>query len=291
MRSKPFNLILVAGAMRSGTTLLQQVLCTSPAANPFVHGCRYLVSHIGIYAKYAGTDRLYVDDHLGGAQGLFDFTKDLLDRLLQETHQRLGGPDALVLKSPELSTYFPHAAALFPAARFVISVRDPKDTIASMIKVGEKHRQDGVNSFLARADRNLKVLCTSYRQFYLPVIKAIDNGGEELKARVLFVPYEQLIGDTETEVRRLSAFCDLSLSPAEMADRDARRSRVTRETDPLFDHPHWSAYVTGLSGGPISGASIGRHREVLSADEAEKIDALCADIRQAFGYGASRRRP
>src|SRR3546814_7922566 len=45
MTQASFRLIFVAGSMRSGTTLLQQLLCTSPAANPFVHGCRYLVSH------------------------------------------------------------------------------------------------------------------------------------------------------------------------------------------------------------------------------------------------------
>src|SRR3546814_5105671 len=106
--------------MRSGTTLLQQILCASPAANSFIHGCRYLVSQIGVYAQYAGPDRLFIDDYLGGPQGLFDFTKDLLDRMLQKTHQRSGRPAALVLKSPELATYFPHAAVLIPAARFVI---------------------------------------------------------------------------------------------------------------------------------------------------------------------------
>src|SRR3546814_6718309 len=88
--------------MRSGTTLLQQILCASPAANSFIHGCRYLVSQIGVYAQYAGPDRLFIDDYLGGPQGLFDFTKDLLDRMLQKTHQRSGRPAALVLKSPEL---------------------------------------------------------------------------------------------------------------------------------------------------------------------------------------------
>src|SRR3546814_14974745 len=72
MTQASFRLIFVAGSMRSGTTLLQQLLCTSPAANPFVHGCRYLVSHLGVYANYAGADRLYVDDYLGGPKGLFE---------------------------------------------------------------------------------------------------------------------------------------------------------------------------------------------------------------------------
>src|SRR3546814_17852187 len=129
--------------MRSVTTLLQQLLCTSPAANPFVHGCRYLGSHRGVYANYAGADRIYVDDYLGGPKGLFDFTKELLARLLRETHTRLGQQEALVLKSPELSTYFPHAAELFPEARFVNSVGDPKDPTASTIEVGARARPFG----------------------------------------------------------------------------------------------------------------------------------------------------
>src|SRR3546814_18131453 len=59
----------------------------------------------------------------------------------------------------------------------------------------------------------------------------------------------------------------------------------------LLRHPHWSAYITGLSGGPISGASIGRHREVLAPSQADKIDELCADIPPAFGYGPPTTRP
>src|SRR3546814_9395344 len=70
VESKPFKLILVAGAMRSGTTLLQQILCASPAANSFIHGCRYLVSQIGVYAQYAGPDRLRSEEHTSELQSL-----------------------------------------------------------------------------------------------------------------------------------------------------------------------------------------------------------------------------
>jgi hypothetical protein len=279
--------------MRSGTTLLQQMLCTSPAANPSIHGCRYLVSQVALYAQYAGSDRLYIDGYLGGAQELFDFTKDLLNRLLQETHARLGRPATLVLKSPELSIHFPHAAALFPEARFVISVRDAKDTIASMIRVGEKHRQRGVNSFLAAAvaGRNLHALCMSYRQFYLPVVQAISEERGDLRSRVFFVRYDDLIGDTHTTARRLSEFSGLSLEPAALGDSAARRTLINRETDPLFKHPRWSAYVTDLSGGPISSASIGRYHDVLTAAEAQKVDELCQDIDQLLRPELVMQRP
>ncbi|WP_299398933.1 sulfotransferase [Pelagibius sp.] len=284
MSAEPYRLVLVAGAMRSGTSLLQHVLCASPQANPFVHGCRYLTSQIAIYAQYAGSDHLYVEDYLGGRDGLTAFTRDILERLLRETHRRLDHPDCLVLKNPELSTYFPQAAALLPSARFVVSVREPKDTIASMISVGEKHRQSGVNSFLAGVGRDIAKLSASYRQFYLPVLRALQKGDEALKERVLFVGYESLIGGTEPIVERLSAFTGLSLPADTVDDGQTWRSRVDPENDEIYSHPRWGAYVTALSGGPISAASIGRYREVLTEAEADQIDSLCADIRRAFGY-------
>src|SRR3546814_17740991 len=104
-------------------------------------------------------------------------------------------PEALVLKSPELSTYFPHAADLFPEARFVISVRDPKDTFASMIEVGERHRRSGVKSFLAAAGRTIQALSTSYREFYLPVMQTMGRNQNGLRSRVLIFRYENLRSD------------------------------------------------------------------------------------------------
>src|SRR3546814_17593724 len=105
--------------------------------------------------------------------------------MLQKTHQRSGRPAALVLKSPELATYFPHAAVLLPAARFVISVRDPKDTIASLIEVGEKPRQRRANSSLAGAARDIHALCASSRRFYLPVLQSMTHPAYASSPRVL----------------------------------------------------------------------------------------------------------
>src|SRR3546814_6738264 len=96
-----------------------------------------------------------------------------------------------------------------------------------------------------------------------------------LRSRVLFVRYEDLVGDTESEARRLSKFCGLALHPAALAKRNAD----ARGTRSIIDHQHWGAYLTALSGGPVSSTSVGRHREVLEPAEAQQIDRLCADVR------------
>ncbi|GAB4393432.1 MAG: hypothetical protein Tsb0032_12820 [Kiloniellaceae bacterium] len=263
--------------MRSGTSLLQHVLCSSPDANPFIHGSRYLTSQIGVFAQYAGKDSLYVKDYLGGREELVAFSRDIVDRLLAETHRRLGAPKHLVLKNPELSSYLPQAELLMPQARFVISLRDPKDTIASMIGVGEKHRQSGVVSFLARAGRDIRQLCNSYSGFYIPVLRVLQAGGG-LEQRVCFSAYEDLISETEKSVARLSEFCAIPLSLEHLASEAGWRSNFDGEADELSRHPHWSAYLTELSGGPISQASIGRYRDVLSDAEAAEVDRRCGEL-------------
>src|SRR3546814_17689479 len=93
-----------------------------------------------------------------------------------------------------------------------------------MSEVGERHRRSGVNSFLAAAGRNIDALSKSYRQFYLPVMQTMGRNQNGLRSRVLFVRYEDLVGDTESEARRLSKFCVLELHPAALATRNADAS-------------------------------------------------------------------
>src|SRR3546814_18494718 len=74
-----------------------------------------------------------------------------------------------------------------------------------------------------------------------------------LRSRVLFVRYEDLVGDTESEARRLSKFCGLALHPAALAKRNAD----ARGTRSIIDHQHWGAYLTALSGGRSEARRVG----------------------------------
>src|SRR3546814_20637076 len=80
-----------------------------------------------------------------------------------------------------------------------------------------------------------------------------------LRSRVLFVRYEDLVGDTASEARRLSKFCVLALHPAAWA----KRNDDVRGTRSILDHQHWGAYLTALSDGPVSSTTVGRHPEGL----------------------------
>src|SRR3546814_17507868 len=106
-----------------------------------------------------------------------------------------------------------------------------------------------------------------------------------LRSRVLFVRYEDLVGDTESEARRLSKFCGLALHPAALAKRNAD----ARGTRSIIDHQHWGAYLTALSGGPVSSTSVGRHREVPGPAETPPIEGAWADVWQTPGTDTSQK--
>ena len=97
--TRPFNPIFVGGVMRSGTSLLHQVICTSPDANPYINSCRYLTDQLILYARYRSDDSLFVDDYFADADAFRAFTVRILDEILDAAWQVNGRPQALALKN------------------------------------------------------------------------------------------------------------------------------------------------------------------------------------------------
>ena len=266
--------------MRSGTSLLQQVICTSVDTNPFINGCRYLTGQLELYVKYVGSDSLYIDDYFENKSKFKAFTKSIIESILSETWACNGRPNALVLKNPELSIYIPWLADLLPDAKFVMSVREPKDTITSMIKVGERQKKDGINSFLANVGSNIDVLSNTYNNYYAPTLKNLKTEGLNLERRVLFVRYEDTVNRPDEMIAKLSRFC--GISPGRLPeDGDWEKSSSTKK---ISQHARWRTYLTELSSKPISNKSIGSYETVLSAADCAKVDERCRAIREAFKY-------
>lgn len=270
--------------MRSGTSLLQHVICSSAHTNPFVYGCRYLTAQIATYSRYAGPDKLYIEHYLGDPADLFEFTQSVLGSFLMHTHRQLGSPENLVLKNPELARYIQQAAALLPQAQFIISVREPKDTIASMIDVGQMHRENKIASVLAEIGRDVTKLCEVYRSFCAPALEALRDDRNGFQERLCFVPYEALVKDTGHTIAQISTFGGVPISLADICPHGTWRSRIETGNDLLSNHPHLGSYLTKLSGGPISDASIERYQQVLNESEAKVIYQQTADLRRVFGY-------
>lgn len=276
----PFRIVFVAGCLLSGTRLLNRVICTAPGANHLIDECRYLTAQLQLYARFVRQDGPAIEHYFTDKRQFAAFTRQVVERFLVQAHARLDAPDVLVLENPALSFFVPHLAAFFPATRFVLSVREPKDTIASMLQVYERHKQDKVDSYFTRTGRNVATLSAVYNNHYIPTFRGFDVDGLDLRNRVLFVRYEDLIRKTADVAAELGRFCGLSLDPS-----DANTETPAAEpADAAARQAAWSAFLAGLADAPALEDSIGGHASVLTEDEAAEVERACEDTRKLFRY-------
>lgn len=197
------RLIFVGGSPRSGTTLTQSMLdshpdiCGGPEFDrmPDVIRLRKELresvdsGRISVYCSGEDVDR---------ELGLF------VERLLL-SYAESRGCELMSEKTPWNVLVFKDLLEVFPGARFIFCVRDPRAVTASMLQVGERARKGGrhVPSF------------TRSTAAIMRTIKRTNRAGFEavrLSERVLPVIYERLVVEPERETKRICGFLGLPWS-------------------------------------------------------------------------------
>ena len=190
--------IFVGGAIRTGTTLLQSIICSSPDTHPLIHECQYLTEQMQLLAKWRNNHTPFITHYFGTLENFHVFARNLVEQLLSIASEQVRPNRAIVLKSPHLSYYFGDLAEMLPDARFILCVRDPRDVIASMLDVAERQRNKNEMSVLVDFGHDIEAFCRFFNQFYQPVFSALSADRHGLKGRLLFIKYEDLVGNTET---------------------------------------------------------------------------------------------
>ncbi len=229
------DLIFVTGPARSGTLMLQGLICNHPAVARPLAECFYLTGLIHAYEHARRIFDIHTYDYFADRGALMLFHRD---RVLQPYLDHLAeaaGPGLVVQKSPELLVLARELAELFPGAPIIVTVRDLRDIVASqatrMAAKGEKI--DG------------EAVCR----------QALDGLGRVaavaglLPDQVTFVRYEALAHRPERTLGR--AFRALGLAPP---DRPALA--WDHQRDPQRNES-WSI----LDGRPPAPTSVGRHTE------------------------------
>jgi hypothetical protein len=184
------------GFLRSGTTLLEQILAVHPE-----------VAHLEERETLIDASRTY----LTGGEGL--------DRLAALSQDELGRLRALywrrvesfgvnprrkvfIDKQPLNVFNLPLIARLFPRAKILFAVRDPRDVVLSCFR-----RHFDVNAvmfeFLTLEDG---------ARFYSAVMDLADTARAKLPLDVLEHRYEDMVADLEGRVRRVCDFLGIDWS-------------------------------------------------------------------------------
>ena len=161
------TLIFVGGAQRTGTTMLQSLLCQAPDTNPMIMEARYLFCLVRAYASAKRVWNIKTKDYFDNPENLPRFHSEFIVKFLKNTASRYDDVPHLVLKEPHLTLYFADLFELLPAARFVVMLRDPRDAIASMIEVGKKLDTEEKKNYLPK--RDMAELSKYFKSFYGPI--------------------------------------------------------------------------------------------------------------------------
>jgi sulfotransferase family protein len=223
------RLIFVGGPPRSGTTLVQNMLdCHGQiyGGPEFLH----LPDIVRVRSKmHASISRKWID---------LICSYDQVDRMTAAWIEAFLLPLAdargsrfLSEKTPENVLVFPELIALFPKARFLFVVRDPRAIVSSLLEVGAKARAKKLKP--PYFTRDLTAAISYTRNCLEKGFKAVDAARE----RVYMVMYERLVYEPEQETRGICDFLGLIWEPTMI--RPASKEHAGKGAATIYSNELW----------------------------------------------------
>lgn len=218
--------LFVLGMPRSGTTLVEQIL----SSHPDVHGAGELV----ILGKLCmALDALTGEEFPGGVDRL-DAEKffELGARYLSDLRKESDVAKFVTDKLPHNFKYIGMILIALPNAKIINCRRDPMDNCFSIYR----------NNFFQQG--GFGVSQKEIGQHYRLYEELMAHWHHVAPGAIHDIVYEDLVSDTETEVRRLLTYCDLNFDPACLAFDENRRP-VRTMSNAQVRRPIYSDSISG----------------------------------------------
>jgi hypothetical protein len=197
-------LIFVGGSPRSGTTLVQNILDSHPdvCGAPEFFCVPDIVEvrknlHWFISVKWIDTICSYDDVDRSIARLIEDLLLPLADKQ---------GRTFLSEKTPRTGLVFSELLNIFPAARFIHVVRDPRAVVASLLQVGKRQKERG-----RKQGRGTNTVAAAINHVKAHVCAGLAASAASPE-RVFTVIYEELVSNPETETKKLCQFLKIPWS-------------------------------------------------------------------------------
>ena len=246
--------VFLVGFPRSGTTLLEQVLAAHPDIVAMEERACLVDSAVEFFGSNSGLDRLAA---LSGAE-LEPWRQAYWKRVAEAG---LGTSKAVFLdKMPLNAVFLPLIAKLFPAAKILFALRDPRDVVLSCFR-----RRFAMNAGMYEFT-SLETACA----YYGAVMRLIQVYREKLALDLIEARHESLLGDFDGEAQLLCNFLGVQF-------RNEMRAFAGQARLQNIDTPSSAQVARGLS---ISGlAQWRRYRPQM-----ETVLPWLAPFVSQFGY-------
>lgn len=231
--------VFLIGFPRSGTTLLDQILCAHPrlvCIEEREHFGRTLANAIPDPGKLARLAALTADE-IEAARA------DYWSRVKADTKD-WSEEQVLIDKLPLNIVVLPLIKRFFPDAKLILALRDPRDVILSCYQ-----QRFGINAAMVRfLDLNTSA------EYYDRVMSLMELARRKLALELHEVRYERVVADLEAEARALAEFIGVGFDPQML---DYRAKALAREigtpsarqvVQPLYTHSisRWRRYQAQL---------------------------------------------
>jgi len=277
--------IFIVGLGRSGTTLLSRILDAHSDVVIFPETWWYVVlDRLGCIEEF--TDPWQYQLFLHEVWNNLKSYKDPAARVVASEasrQPRYVGPTAPVLerlgrayarernariwgeKTPGHALWLPQIRTLFPRAKILFIVRDPRDVLVSY-----DDRWDQ-----ARRDTEYLISTAALLKYYLTYLLCRPSFPPE---QIRWVRYESLTAQPSEVMQDICRFLEIDFQP-EMMSFYQRHKNIERDIPEGYHHRL-------LSQPPTTGR-VGRYRKIFSSSQIALIERVLGPEMQALGYSVS----
>lgn len=271
---------MVGGAMRSGTTVIHRALCTATNSNPYISESWFLLDLFDLLRWNMQRFEVRHKDQFGSPEEFLRLIQLNLNYYIDMLSTRYGHPEVLILKHPELTKHFITMQPLAPNMRFLVIVRDPRDVIASIIRVNERHRESGTWTPHGSL-KTMPEFCDYYSSYYDSVFARRADFGSNL----MFVRYEDVVSNPVETFGHISRFSGARYegdSMTRFTDEHAQASNFRK--DLRLEDPLSGAFWSELYTKDLSTEGIGKYKQTLSPSDVAEIESRLGGFGRSFRY-------
>lgn len=268
------QLVFVGGAPRSGTTLVQRLLGAHSriyAGPEFDYVPRIVLLRNSMAASVRqGRISAIVDEQA------VDVTIRLFLERIFGAKVAKEGCDIFSEKTPSNLLVFDELLDIFPEAKFIFVLRDPRDIVASMKEVKGKYRSHGERE--PPFCRNVLLSAREINRYWSSGFNALKKSD-----RVKAVYYEDIIANPTVEAAKLCVL--LGISPENSMGKIEDHSF---ENADVSSTQHW--YSSEQLAGGITASMPRIYKNTLSKGEISVIESTIADNDMIARYNLRKQK-
>jgi tetratricopeptide (TPR) repeat protein len=220
----PHTHVFLVGFPRSGTTLLEQVLAAHPDVAAMEERTCLMDSAAAFFGSDAGLDRL-----AALPDGELAHWRELYWKRVGEAGVQPSKP-VFVDKMPLNAVFLPLVAKLFPGAKILFALRDPRDVVLSCFR----------RRFAMNAGMYEFTSLETTAAYYGTVMRLMDIYREKLALDVFETRHESLVRDFDGEAGSVCDFLGVEF-------RDEMRAFANRARAQTIDTPSGAQVARGLN--------------------------------------------